>query len=160
LVLGLVKWLYLLALGVWLGAIVFFSFVGAPAVFRAFPEGERALAGRVIGGIFPGYYRLGYGCGAVLVVTSVALWVVSRESSLTWGASALLAAIMLSASLYAGMAIQPRASELRPRLHEPEIAAEAKDEFDRLHRLAVQLNVVSLVGALAMTALAATKLRP
>src|SRR6266404_1023893 len=59
---ALVRWLFLLALGLWLGEVVFFSFVVAPSVFRSVPPLE---AGRVVGAIFPRYYLLGIACGAV-----------------------------------------------------------------------------------------------
>jgi uncharacterized membrane protein len=49
------KFLYLAALVVWLGEVVFFSFVAAPAAFRTLPTPE---AGRVVGAIFPLYYAL------------------------------------------------------------------------------------------------------
>jgi len=43
---AVVKWLYLLALVVWVGEVVFFSFVAAPALFRTFPVVD---AGRAVG---------------------------------------------------------------------------------------------------------------
>jgi hypothetical protein len=157
--LGLVKWAFVVALSVWLGTIVFFSFVGAPGVFGAFPESQRVEAGRVIGRLFPGYYRLGYVCGAVLLLTSVILGVVAREGSSTWLASILLAAMMLGSTLYAGVIVQPRVHELRLRIHAADVTMQEKAEFDSLHRRAVQLNVVVLVEALILTGILATKLR-
>ena len=158
--LGLVKWAYVVALSVWLGTIVFFSFVGAPGVFGAFAESQRAEAGRVIGRLFPGYYRLGYACGVVLFLTSVILAVAAREGSSIWVASALLSAMMLGATLYAGVILQPRVHELGLRTHEADVTTQVKDEFDRLHQRAVQLNVVVLIGALVMTSVVAARMRP
>jgi hypothetical protein len=158
--LGLVKWAFVVALSVWLGTIVFFSFVGAPGVFGAFPESQRAEAGRVIARLFPGYYRIGYACGVALLLASVILGAAAREGVSAWVASALLAVTMLGATLYAGVIVQPRVHELRLRIHEPDVSAHVKDEFDRLHRRAVQLNVVVLVEAIILTGVVATKLRP
>jgi hypothetical protein len=157
--LGLVKWAFVAALSVWLGSIVFFSFVGAPGIFGAFPESERAEAGRVIARIFPGYYRLGYACGVVLLLASVILAVAARVGAAAWAASALVAALMLGATVYAGVVIQPRVHELRLRLHEPDVTAAVKEEFERLHQRAVRLNVVVLIGAVILAGVVATKLR-
>ena len=80
---GFVTWLYLMALIVWVGEVVFFSFVVAPAVFRTFPP-PAVEAGRVIGAIFPTYYRIGYACGAVLLVTTLVLLATADRRARGW----------------------------------------------------------------------------
>jgi uncharacterized membrane protein len=153
---ALVKWLYLLALIVWVGEVVFFSLVVAPAMFRAFPTAD---AGRAVGAIFPTYYRLGYLCGTVLVVTSFVL-MTTATARMRWGATTALGVLMLAATLYAGLAIQPHATALRPQLHDPATPQAVKDEFTHLHRRAVQLNGVVLVGGVVVSVITATALRP
>ena len=146
--------LHLLALAVWLGETVFLSFVVAPTLFSTFPQ----EAGRVMSALFPWYYRIGYVCGLILLVSSFALW--------RWGAGGVrgpvtvgVTALMFAAVLYAGIVIQPRVKTLRLEVHGPNPTSTAKAEFDRLHRLSVQLNSVVLFGGLAITALAAAKLK-
>jgi uncharacterized membrane protein len=153
---AIVKWLYLAALIVWLGEIVFFSFVVAPAIFRTLPTAD---AGRAVGAVFPLYYRLGYVCGGALLLTTLVLMggAVSRA---WWGVNAVLAALMLGATLYAGVVIQPRVSELRPQIHDPAAPPTAKEEFDRLHRLAVQLNGAVLLCGVVVSIITARALRP
>lgn len=151
-----VRWLYLLALIVWVGEVVFFSFGVAPAIFRTLPTAD---AGRAVGAVFPIYYRLGYVCGGVLLLTSLFL-LAGAASRLWWGVTAGLAAVMLAATLYAGLVVQPRATELRPQLHDAAAPPTAKEEFDRLHRLAVQLNGVVLVGGMFVSIITARMLRP
>jgi uncharacterized membrane protein len=153
---ALIKWLYLLALIVWVGEVVFFSFVVAPAMFRTFPTAD---AGRAVGAVFPIYYQLGYVCGAVVLLTS-ALLLRGATARAWWGVNAGLAALMLAATLYAGVIIQPRASALRPQIHDPTAPPAAKEEFDRLHRLAVQLNGVVLLGGIAISIITAAALQP
>lgn len=152
----LAKWLYLLSLALWLGSIVFFSFVVAPAVFRSLP---RAEAGRVLGSIFPIYYGMGYACGGALLASALLLFRTTRPRAASWGAAAVLAAFMLGATLYAGLVVQPRVRALRSVLDETRGAPAAKEEFDRQHRLAVQLNVAVLCGGLIISALTAARLR-
>jgi uncharacterized membrane protein len=150
------KWLYLMALVIWLGAVVFFSFVTAPSLFRTF---DAPQAGRAVGGIFPTYYRLGYVCGAVLLASSL-MFLAAGTARVQWGASSLLAAAMLAATLYAGLVIQPRATQLRPQIHEAGAPQAVKDEFSRLHRLAVTLNGAVLLCGIGLTVITATKLQP
>ena len=145
---------HLLALAVWLGETVFLSFVVAPTLFSAFPQ----EAGRVMSALFPWYYRIGYACGAILLVSSLAFWRAGTgglRGAITIG----VAALMLAAVLYAGIVIQPRARALRFEVHGATPPATAKVEFDRLHRRSVQLNSVVLLGGLAIAALTAAKLK-
>lgn len=153
---AVIKWLYLIALIVWLGEIVFFSFVVAPAMFRTFPTAD---AGRAVGAVFPLYYRLGYVCGGALVLTSLFLLGGSIARG-WWSVNALLAAIMLAATLYAGVVVQPRAAELRLQIHDTAAPPAVKEEFDRLHRLAVQLNGAVLLCGIVVSIITATALRP
>jgi uncharacterized membrane protein len=153
---ALMRWLFLVALIVWLGGVVFFSFVVAPGVFRTF---DAPLGGRIVGAIFPTYYRLGYVCGPTLLVASV-IFGVAGSARGWWGASALLVAVMLGATLYAGLVIQPRATALRPQIHDTAAPQSVKDEFDRLHRLAVKLNGAVLVCGIVISVITARTLQP
>jgi len=55
------------ALGMWLGIMVFFSFVGAPRAFAVFDD----RGGAYVNDVFPRYYRLGVGLGAVAVAATL-----------------------------------------------------------------------------------------
>jgi len=151
-----VRWLYLMALIVWVGEIVFFSFVVAPGLFRTFPVAE---AGRAVGAVFPTYYRIGYACGMLLLVTSVLVGGGAAAGG-WWRVNSGVAAVMLAATLYAGVGIQPRAAALRPQLHAPETPPSVQEEFDRLHRRAVQLNGAVLLGGLLVSVITAATWRP
>ena len=151
----LVLFLYILALAVWLGEVSFFSFVVAPQVFGNLPVEQ---AGAVVGLVFPTYYAIGHLCGAVLLGCALLLRRWSRPAGLLWLVAAGIAGLALVASLYAGIAVQPRASELRPQLHHPDTPAAVQSEFDDLHRLAVELNGGILLAALALAGLLAAQL--
>ncbi|MFN8626491.1 MAG: DUF4149 domain-containing protein [Candidatus Binatia bacterium] len=154
--LALMKWLYLMALIVWVGELVFFSLVGAPSLFRTFSPPE---AGRAVGAIFPVYYRVGYACGVIMLIASL-VFLGNAGVRLWWGVHTVLAAVMLAATLYAGLAVLPRAAALRPQIHEGTAAAGAKTEFDRLHGLSVRLNGLVLLCGIGVTIIAAARLRP
>lgn len=150
----LVRIVYLLALIVWLGEVLFLSFVVAPAMFRTFAVEE---AGRAVGTLFPIYYKIGYGAGAVMLVTALALR--GLAGGRAWALIAGLVAVMLAATLYAGVVVEPRARALRPELHAAS-APPVKEEFDQLHRRAVQLNAVVLLGGIVVAVISALQLRP
>jgi uncharacterized membrane protein len=149
-----VKLVHLLAGVVWVGGVVFFSFVAAPRLFQTLPREE---AGRAVSAIFPTYYMLGYVCGTLLIVTALVLFAAGRNRR--WLVSGVVGAVMLGSSLYAGMVVQPRAHALRSQLAVTAADAPVHADFDRLHRLAVQLNGVVLIGGLLITGIAAGSIR-
>jgi uncharacterized membrane protein len=151
----LLLWAHVLALAVWLGETVFFGVVVAPALFGGL---DREQAGAVTALIFPGYYAVGYVCGVVLALTGFALWQRSRPSGGLWLAAAAVATVMLAACLFSGLAILPDAESLRAQLHDAAAPASVREQFDALHRLAVQLNGAVLLGGLVLAGLLAARL--
>ncbi len=140
----LLLFLHLLALVCWLGSIVFFSFFTAPVLFRTL---ERQEAGDLIGKIFPNYYRLGYICGGLALLT-----LVSQPSEVMGIKLALLLA-MIVCTLFAGLAINPNARAIKERLRvavleDEKTSLEAR--FKKLHRLSVQLNATTLFAGLGL----------
>lgn len=55
------------ALGIWLGSIIFFSFIGAPQTFAVL---ESDHAGRVVNAIFPRYYVFGIALGVATLIAA------------------------------------------------------------------------------------------
>lgn len=141
-----------LALGLWVGALVFVSFVVAPAVFGAVPS---ETAGTVMGAIFPRYYAFTIGTGIVALLAALPLRSAGRGSS--WTAIVAMMIVMLAATAYAGVVVSPRARAIRPALHHEPVDPAVRAEFDALHRRAVQLNGLVLLlgfGAMGVTATA------
>lgn len=151
---ALAKILFWLALGVWMGAIVFFSFVVAPTVFLALPPES---AGQVVGALFARYYGFGIVASAVALIAAAFLWRAASGGG-AWASVTVMLALMLGATVYAGRAVQPRAQALRPALHQPTVDAGARAEFDRLHRLAVRLNAAVLLLGVTSMCIAAVSL--
>jgi hypothetical protein len=143
-------------LGLWMGAVVFFSFVTAPALFAALP---REMAGRATAAIFPRYYALGWMCGGVALAAAIAE-AASRGWSWRRVATALLLTAMLGMSFYAGRVILPRAGAERAVMDDPAREPEreaAASRFARLHGASVALNGAVLLlgaGALVLASLA------
>jgi hypothetical protein len=147
--------LQIVALALWVGAVVFFSFVTAPSLFAALP---REMAGRATAAIFPRYYALGWICGGVASVAVVVPWLLGDVPGRRSLVLLAMLGSMLGVSLYAGRVVLPRASAARMVREDPSRAAEheaAKVSFDRLHRRSVALNGTVLLLGLAALAVAA-----
>ena len=152
---SIVKFVYLATLVIWVGGIVCFSFLVAPALFGALSS---EAAGDAVGAIFPRYYAVGYVCGVVLLAVCALLYR-DAGSQRWWRVSTALFAVMLLATLYAGMVILPRTAALRPQIRAAEASPETRAEFGRLHGLAVGLNGLVLVCGVTAIALGAGRLR-
>ncbi len=160
---GFLRWLLLLSLAAWIGAILFFSTVVAPLTFQHFPK---PMAAEIAGLYLPRYYLFGSVCGIVALVTILLLQALAKRTDVGIVLTMLLIAVMLGANLYASMVVQPKAHSLRPHADAtamttapapeplattPAIAAESSAEFKQLHRLAMQLNTaVLLLGLVAL----------
>ncbi len=139
---------YLISLSLWVGGVVFFSFLVAPVLFRAFPV-ERA--GETVGVIFPGYHKLGILCGLSALASLVLVALIERK----WPLVRLsLLGVMVVVNLYAGLVTGPRASQLREAIHQKQgetASLELKNEFHRFHQQAVFFNgTILLLGVVLL----------
>jgi hypothetical protein len=148
------RFIYLLALAVWIGEVVFFSFGVAPTLFRQLGP---VAAGEAVGAVFPRYYAMGMACAGVALVGALALGRGAAAAG-RWRIAALAIAIGLAATVWAGLVVQPRARRARPAAIAGEFAPPS-EEFRRAHSLAVTLNVVALLGGLVGLACSASALR-
>ncbi len=130
--------LLLIAVGVWLGAMVFFASVVAPTVFGTL---EPQLAGQMIRRVFPRYYLFGLICLSVASLVSV-----FAPSAAPWITVACV--VMLGATWYARQVLMPQVNAARDAMlvqnesHSP--------EFDRLHKRSVQLNTAEMAVCLLL----------
>ncbi|PSP77333.1 DUF4149 domain-containing protein [Halobacteriales archaeon QS_1_68_20] len=128
------------ALGIWLGSIVFFSFVGAPTIFSALPMEE---AGQAVNAVFPRYYLFGLGLGVVALAATAGRGAVDAFDAPLVAMLATVAVGVLT-NAYARWVLIPRMED-------------AGDEaFDRYHGRSVLLNGVTLLAV--ATALVASHL--
>jgi uncharacterized membrane protein len=145
-------YVFLLSWGLWIGAIVFFSFLAAPTAFGAL---EVEHAGRFMRTLFPRYYMLGLICGLMTLISGGALmW--ARCWPLKGGAIVLSMLFgMMVIVLWARQRLLPRMNSLREEAHR---AREDNDDdgreevlvrWQRLHRLSVRLNLLVLLLGLA-----------
>lgn len=118
--------LHYLVLGcwaVWLGSMVFFSFVVAPTVFGAL--GKEAAA-PLMRAIFPRYYAVGLACGGTALAAALATG----------------AGLRLTVPLVIGLVLVAYARQvITPALNDARDGEDA-ERFSQLHVLSVRLNMI------------------
>ena len=135
--------IYRLALALWVGGMSVFTFVVTPVIFRT---QTRDSAGKIVGALFPVYFRF------CLVVTAAALVARAASGRAFTGARQLagtfLIVFCLSIVSYHTFGVAPRMAEVRETIVSMETTPEenpARREFSRLHGLSMTLNLVVIV---------------
>ena len=140
------NFIYLLSLVVWIGSIVFFSFFVAPVVFKSL---EREKAGELVGIIFPLYYKVGYACGTLILLSFLGSGV--EEIGLKWCAWGT----MCMTSVLGGAVVNPKAKLLKEKIKSSSEREKStlESQFQSLHSFSVKLNVGTLFSGLWLLAL-------
>lgn len=115
------------ALGIWLGSMVFFSFVGAPTTFDVLGDD----AGQVVNAIFPKYYVFGEALGWVALG---ATFVVETGGPLGGTLLTLVVLLGVTLTLYARARLIPKMDEA------------GENAFAQYHRQSVVLNGVTMLA--------------
>lgn len=120
------------ALGAWLGVMAFFSFVGAPRAFAVFED----RGGEYVNDVFPRYYRVGVGLGAVAFAAALVLGYLTGygEATLVVLASSAVAVLLAG---YSALVLIPK------------MEAAGDEGFERYHRQSVVLNGLTMLAVAA-----------
>ena len=144
------RFIYLLSIALWLGGMAFFSFVATPSIFKALPREE---AGKVVSDIFPKYYWQGMICGAIALVTSVALGMRDRWNMLLI-VRTIMIGVMVIGILYAVVILQPKIQAVKAQITSFESLTPTDPlrlEFGRLHGRSFSVNAaVLLLGVIVV----------
>jgi uncharacterized membrane protein len=101
------RYAYVLALVVWLGGMAVLNMLVAPTTFDVLQAGAplvgRALAESVIGTTLARFHYVEYGCGAVLLLSFVAMGLLGPRPA-NFAVRAAIIVVMLGAALYSGLA--------------------------------------------------------
>ncbi len=144
-----------LALLFWTGGLITLGAVSAPATFDvlgARGDEGRMLAGAVFGETLNRFHHGAYVCGAVLV-TSLAARAVLGPRPRHFTVRLLVALAMIGVTAYTGLVLVPQIAEAQ--LAGVSITAlpegdPRRVEFARLHGLSGSLQIVPVVGGLAL----------
>lgn len=146
----------LLSLVAWVGGLIFFSFVVAPAAFAIAPT--RQLAGAIVGRCLAALHWIGLVSGVVFVGTSMGYSYVTLGRAEAFAPRHIAVYLMLLLTIASQFGVSPRMHQLRAEMVEIDTIPQSdarRVEFNRLHVWSTRLEggvfVLGLV-ALALTA--------
>lgn len=149
------RFLLILSLVVWVGGIVFFSFVVAPTAFSVLPAQE--IAGAVVGRSLGTLHRIGLTCGVIFLAATF----LGRFRHA--GALRVLVGFMLLCAAFSQFRITPQMESIRAAVGGPIHALPLQDAgratFDRLHQTSVILEGVALLAGIGAIALLSREVR-
>lgn len=143
------RFFMLLSLVVWVGGIIFFAFVVAPALFTLLPTPH--LAGLVVTRSLKTLHWMGLVAGLVYLVTSLGYARLTTTSAQPLAARNLLIYLMLALTAVLQFSIIPRMDALR--LAVGQIDAVAPDNPVRMHFNALHVWSTRLEGAVLLLGL-------
>lgn len=151
------RYLYALALVVWLGGMIVLGAVVAPLTFQVLqaqePATGRALAGAVFGAVLARFHIVAYLAGAGLLATLAAMALLGPRPA-AFAIRTAIAGAMLAVALYSGLVIAGRIERLQRDIGAPVSALREDDprraRFGRLHGFSTTLMLVNVVGGLAL----------
>jgi uncharacterized membrane protein len=156
---SLVRYLMLLSLVVWIGGLIFFSFVLAPTVFAVLPT--RQLAGSVVSRSLGIMHWMAITCGVAFAITSMIDSRIVNGVAEPFAARNLIVYAMITLTLVGMFGIASRMLALRAQMN-PIDAVPHDDarrvEFNRLHVWSTRIEGSVLVLGLALLYLTARRL--
>jgi hypothetical protein len=134
---------YRLALSLWVGGIALFTFVVTPVIFRT--QGRDA-SGKVVGSIFPAYFRY------VLVLAALALLARIAAGEAFHGARQWVGTLLIATAIlftgYQAFGLVPRMEQVKRSVPSFETAPPGdpvRKEFSRLHGISMGVNLLVLL---------------
>lgn len=152
-----VRYLYVLALALWLGGMATAGIVVAPTIFSVLgawnASAGRVLAGDVFGEVLRRVYVGGAAAAGVMFVALTIQRVLGPRPK-AYGVRIGLIALMFALTAYAAVVIQPRIEVIQQEVSGPMMQLAADDprrtEFDGLHGLSTTLMSLTMIGGLAL----------
>jgi hypothetical protein len=151
------RYVALLTLVVWVGGLLALGGIAAPSTFDVLGARQiadaRMLAGALVGEMLRRFQPIAYGAGVVLLLTLAARRILGpRPHRFAWRAG--IALVMLLASAYAGVVVGGQIDTLQREIGAAPSSLPEGDarrvEFGRLHGLSTVLQIVPLLGGLAL----------
>lgn len=151
------RYLYVVALVLWVGGLIVAGALVAPSVFGVLqawnPSQGRVLAGEVFGEVVMRLTWLSYAMGAIMFVT-LTLHRLLGARPIKYGIRVGIMGLMLAMMMVTGFYLIPQVDAIQARVKGP--VAELPDtdprrvEFNRLHGLSNILFSITAIGGLAL----------
>jgi Domain of unknown function (DUF4149) len=153
----LLRYLYVVALVLWVGGLITAGALVAPSVFgvlQAWNESEgRVLAGRVFGEVLLRLTWLSYAMAGVMFIT-LTLHRLLGARPVKYGIRVGIMGLMLVLMMYIGFYLLPGVDAIQTQVQGPVSSLAESDprrlEFDRLHGLSNILFSITAAGGLAL----------
>jgi hypothetical protein len=139
---------YRVALSLWVGGIALFTFVVTPVIFRTH---GRDAAGKIVGSIFPAYFRYGLVLAALALLARIAAGE-AFHGARQWVGTLLIATAILSTG-YQAYGLVPRMEQVKRSVISFETAPPedpSRKEFSRLHGISMVVNLVVLLEGVVL----------
>lgn len=143
--------MYHVIIALWIGGMVLFTFIVAPAIFRHF---GRDTAGSIMGKLFAGYFMYNLVLSVVALILLIAI-----GSSLTKRAFRLSLILVISAVIINSVVtfkLHPEIRKVKQRIPSFEMTerdSPLRKEFGRLHAVSATLNLILLAEGVALLVL-------
>jgi hypothetical protein len=146
------RFLMLLSLVVWVGGIIFLSFVEAPTAFSVLPS--RHLAGTVVGHSLGILHWMGLFAGVVFLGSSMLLSSLTTGSAQPFTCRHVLVLLMLLLTVASQFGISAKMATLRAQFGDIDTVSPTdpgRVQFDALHKWSVRLEgTVLVLGLVAL----------
>lgn len=152
---SILRFLMFLSLTVWIGGIIFLSFVEAPTAFGVLPS--RHMAGTVVGHSLGVLHWMGLFSGIIFLGCSMLLSSLTAGSAHPLAARHILVCLMLLFTVVSQFGISPKMSALRAQFGDIDTVPATDPgrlQFDSLHVWSVRFEVAVLLMGLAVLYLA------
>lgn len=150
LIMSILRFLMFLSLTVWIGGIIFLSFVEAPTAFGVLPS--RHMAGTVVGHSLGVLHWMGLFSGIIFLGCSMLLSSLTAGSAHPLAVRHILICLMLLFTVVSQFGISPKMSALRAQFGDIDTVPATDPgrlQFDSLHVWSVRLEVAVLLMGLA-----------
>jgi hypothetical protein len=139
--------IYQLTIALWAGGNAIFTMMLTPILFRT---ESRDSAARIVGNLFPGYFRWGLICGVVALICRL----VSRGVDLKL--PMIILVVMLAVTSFQAFYLEPRVAELKQKIGSFETTSKEdplRKEFSKLHAVSAVCNLTVLTGGVVLVVL-------
>ena len=144
------RFLMFLSLTVWIGGIIFLSFVEAPTAFHVLPS--RHMAGTVVGHSLGILHWMGLFSGVVFLGSSMLLSSLTTGTAKPMAVRHILIVLMLLLTIVSQFGISPKMTTLRAQFGDIDTVPATdpgRMQFDALHVWSVRLEVAILALGIA-----------
>jgi hypothetical protein len=146
---AIMRFLQMLALGGWIGAIIYFAAVVTVGAFAVLPNQD--LAGAIVGYTIHGLHDFGIAAAIIYLMAAILL---ARSIAAFARPAAIGVELMLALTLISHRIVIPRMDALRAQMGSVQTTAATNPlrvQFDRLHGVSVDLEVaILLIGLVAL----------